>query len=482
MEKLTCEICGSTNIVKHDGVFECQNCGAKYSVEEVKKMMAQDTVPIDSAIFVENYLELAQHNREAGNNEDAESYCNKVLEIDPRNYKAWLIKGEAAGWQSTVIKPRNDESLLAFSKSIAYAPNGEKENITAHVKEQIKSLSAAMIALRGDRFSKWPDEEECSGICAEIESIRNAINSFVLRSGVDVSMPEIMSLIAFHINQSVADAWENVICPELNGDSDDDRPGEAEWQKFIEREGYCSTLLEKAISLCDKDDEDNIPRYKNLIHMEKAAIDSCSWNYNITDYGKSWYKEWGLSDQAKHLRKKSISEYEARIAQIEESIARKKAAEKAAEEKKEKEEAQKRFNEYWHNHAEDRIMLENELTELEAQIASLSVKLSNQILMLNKQTNDNSRRSDIDRLDQTIQIMTKEKASLGLFKGKERKELQAKIDDVMKTKDLLQKKEASFQQEMDKAISLARKQNEEEKAMLQKRIDMIKNELTKSRQ
>lgn len=37
MKQLTCEMCGATDLIKQDGVFVCQSCGCKYSVEEAKK-------------------------------------------------------------------------------------------------------------------------------------------------------------------------------------------------------------------------------------------------------------------------------------------------------------------------------------------------------------------------------------------------------------------------------------------------------------
>ena len=39
MKKLVCELCGSTDIVKQEGLFVCQACGTKYSTEEAKKQM-----------------------------------------------------------------------------------------------------------------------------------------------------------------------------------------------------------------------------------------------------------------------------------------------------------------------------------------------------------------------------------------------------------------------------------------------------------
>ena len=38
MKQLTCEMCGSTDLMKQDGVFVCQSCGMKYSVEEAKSI------------------------------------------------------------------------------------------------------------------------------------------------------------------------------------------------------------------------------------------------------------------------------------------------------------------------------------------------------------------------------------------------------------------------------------------------------------
>ena len=33
MKQLVCEMCGSTDLLKEEGVFVCQSCGCKYSVD-----------------------------------------------------------------------------------------------------------------------------------------------------------------------------------------------------------------------------------------------------------------------------------------------------------------------------------------------------------------------------------------------------------------------------------------------------------------
>ena len=41
MKRLVCEMCGGTDLIKQDGVFVCQSCGCKYSVEEARKMLKE---------------------------------------------------------------------------------------------------------------------------------------------------------------------------------------------------------------------------------------------------------------------------------------------------------------------------------------------------------------------------------------------------------------------------------------------------------
>ncbi len=54
MKRLACEMCGSTELIKQDGVFVCQSCGCKYSVEEAKKMMIEGTVNVTGTVKVDN--------------------------------------------------------------------------------------------------------------------------------------------------------------------------------------------------------------------------------------------------------------------------------------------------------------------------------------------------------------------------------------------------------------------------------------------
>ena len=54
MKALTCEMCGSQDMVKQDGYFICQHCGTKYSVEEAKKLMIEGTVEVHGTVKVDD--------------------------------------------------------------------------------------------------------------------------------------------------------------------------------------------------------------------------------------------------------------------------------------------------------------------------------------------------------------------------------------------------------------------------------------------
>lgn len=87
-------MCGGTDLIKQDGVFVCQYCGTKYSVEEARKMMidgtvdVQGTVKIDNSAFVQKYFENARRAYSKEDWEEVEKYYNMVEQNSPNNMEA----------------------------------------------------------------------------------------------------------------------------------------------------------------------------------------------------------------------------------------------------------------------------------------------------------------------------------------------------------------------------------------------------------
>lgn len=88
MNALVCEMCGSQDMVKEGGVFVCQHCGTKYSVEEARKMMFEGTVKIDRSSELENLYKAARNARETSDDESAVKHYEKISALDPDSWEA----------------------------------------------------------------------------------------------------------------------------------------------------------------------------------------------------------------------------------------------------------------------------------------------------------------------------------------------------------------------------------------------------------
>ena len=86
MQAMICELCNSNDIVKQDGVYVCQHCGTKYSVEDARKLIG--VVKIDKTEETEKLLILARRARDEDNSENAAKYYGEVLLHDPTNWEA----------------------------------------------------------------------------------------------------------------------------------------------------------------------------------------------------------------------------------------------------------------------------------------------------------------------------------------------------------------------------------------------------------
>ncbi len=99
MKAMVCEMCNSNDLLKQDGLFVCQSCGTKYTVEEAKKLMG--TVTIDRTEELENLFILARRARNDNNYENAEKYYEMITQISPKNWEAAFFQVYYKAMRST---------------------------------------------------------------------------------------------------------------------------------------------------------------------------------------------------------------------------------------------------------------------------------------------------------------------------------------------------------------------------------------------
>ena len=88
MKQLTCEMCGSTDLMKQDGVFVCQSCGTKYSVEEAKKMMIEGTVTVN--VSNERSFEKANGLFDQKKYDEAIERLSALIRENQKNYRLYI--------------------------------------------------------------------------------------------------------------------------------------------------------------------------------------------------------------------------------------------------------------------------------------------------------------------------------------------------------------------------------------------------------
>lgn len=150
MKQLTCEMCGSTELMKQDGVFVCQTCGTKYSVEEAKKMMVEGTVDVkgtvkvDQSSEIKNLYELARRAKNDNNDENAQKYYEQLLIKDPYSWEATFyvtyyqsLHCKIAGIYSAAVRLSDcEDTVLQLLKSNVSDTDKQKkalEEMTSHL-------------------------------------------------------------------------------------------------------------------------------------------------------------------------------------------------------------------------------------------------------------------------------------------------------------------------------------------------------------
>ena len=180
MKQLTCEMCGSTELIKQDGVFICQTCGCKYSTEEAKKMMIEgsvdvsgSTIKVDNNAQVDNFLTLSEKALAVVDKENALLYAQKALELQPTNYKAWIAK-----MKSINLIEESPKVILEFneasSHAIEYAPENERDQVANDVyKYQLEQASSLL--------------QQSTNSLEDVEKIKNIFSKFCLISILSAS-------------------------------------------------------------------------------------------------------------------------------------------------------------------------------------------------------------------------------------------------------------------------------------------------------
>ena len=295
MKQLTCEMCGSTQMKKEDGVFVCEACGMKYSADEAKKLL----VEVDSTPMIENYLEVARNARKSGNNQEAELYVNKILEIDPNHAEAWLLKGCTSGWQSTLGNIRFLECVNCWQKALKYADDSQIENLCKIIAINTTGLAEAIISLIMKNYARYPDKDEVKKVRMIIATIKDFYSDVCkLNSNIELNEQETWNTITETIRENYMSAAQ--VISQQYGPNDSDR-NQFAYATFKERMMALYDMCIIAIENCSKFHTLEAC-FRDLMRGRKTSFDVLieAYLYEFNSSLGRYVKALGLTDQEKN--------------------------------------------------------------------------------------------------------------------------------------------------------------------------------------
>lgn len=150
MKAMVCEMCHGNDLVKQDGMYVCQYCGTKYSVEEARKLFVEGTVKIDHSDEIRNLYEVARRARKEKNGASAQKYYEMILLKDPF---CWEPVFYSAYYTYTDLKVNEISAKVTdiqhlLDSTISMAENldmSSKKSAFLEIQQDIKDLADQLI-------------------------------------------------------------------------------------------------------------------------------------------------------------------------------------------------------------------------------------------------------------------------------------------------------------------------------------------------
>ena len=428
MAALACDLCGGKLVMGAGGVATCESCGMEYTPERMREKIKENNgtiraevpaAPVDNSPVIDNFLSMAKTALDANNNAEAESYANKVIEAQPRHAEAWLIKGKAAGWQTTGRKNRYPESILAWINAYEFTPEEEKAAISKEITTEAENIGHAIVKMECNSFERLQTEENTKDVTNAVSMVEKQLDILKDKTGIEVYTDEFKTILARAVNTAAVNGSNDA-----DNDFGTERSGKTKykWERFTGSQDRCLTLLDKAYDLSS---DDNLCHTisKNYIQIATTVRDSCSYKYQSGGY---YGQDYSFTAKAKEIRTDTIKEWEKK--RDKHDPAKRKSNSKKALDlyqsslaDKEKKAA---IAKYWEEHADEKARLEQERKELDNQSAQFRTALIN-----------NADEAASKKLNAEIAETRTRMSSLGLFKGKEKKALAAKIEELTTQKN-----------------------------------------------
>ena len=472
MRQLVCEMCDGTDFVKQDGMFVCQSCGCKYSVEEARKLMSSANNPspgVDNT-KLQNLLNLAHSSYESNNYAQAEEFCNQVIAMDGTNYDAWKLKGEAINYQINSENKRILEVYNCLMTAYKVLNEEDQDEKRGEILSSLKTCMEGEVEFWLDQFKsdRPTDQTLLRTKNAYVDAYNKMASAFdELGIAEEIKLDYLKKFDNYFIdkaNSAAVSSWKTTVGYNYYRDDFDNlgkhwnrtpgrkeydtdyfRPSDNTLETFISETGVLVELLEFCVKqFNDKTLDIALQIYDNMIYLIEAPIDQ--WSYKpmvstttngygaVTEQYEYYELSKHLTEDSVETRRKQIRKLRADKDNTRVQIERRKKEEKEAKQKA-KEEA---IAKYWEAHPEEKAKMDHDLEMFQQK----KDELNNKITQLDKEIESKKQERDralpieeeVKKQRRLVSDLEREKAACGLFKSKQKKAIQDRIDTIEKPK------------------------------------------------
>ena len=528
MKQLTCEMCGSTDLLKQDGVFVCQTCGCKYSVEEAKRMLVEvdGSVQVQNAAQLDNLLKMAKSSYESKNYSKAEDFCNQVIAMDDKNYEAWKLKGQAVNFQISANNQRILEVYNCIMTAYRVLDDENKDNLL----KKLEIISILKTCFEGE-VEFWLNQFEANrptdvaltraknAYIDAYNKMKAAFEELQLEESKEGYLTNFDNLFIGKCNATCNSAWKSTVGYNYYRDyfgkgidpfgrsdqrwiitnTDIYRPTKNIWDTFKDETDNLIALLQFAEEQFNDETNPDVMEaiYSNIAYFEECVISSGSWKItqgytSNWDQYKSvgWHEEYGLADSAKAARRAIVNEYKDKEKRVPDQVRTK---QKAKEEKERKE----KIEQYWEEHPDEKDKLDAEQAEIQKQIFEINAQILSvdkdnapKIAELEKALKEKtSTEIEVEKQDRVVRDLETQRSNCGIFKGKEKKAITERLDTIERPRleELKKKAEAekkAQQSSINSQITMLKNDRQDlrdELSKLKKRDSEITTILTQDR-
>lgn len=321
MKTIVCEICGNNNLIKQDGMFMCQSCGTKYSVEEVKNLIVEiGESPVTNANTTNNglnqiskFIDMAEVAMKAGNLKEAIDYTNKALEIDNKNYYAYYLKGLSIAYQTTIATPKFEEGIKYMLVGVDYVGQDKKAELQELIATSAYKILSNHLGLIGESYGKdlGATKENIDECLTQIYGLLDVLDE----KGCVIDKNKFFKSIGERITSAGITYWYESFYPAVKNSK------KTFYNKdilaLVHEYGDVCALLKEA-TIMSKDKALNIRCYENLINISNEfmtlEVEQPSGDYEfikpvlhkdakklIVDNIMEWHKAWNEVDNTHQI-------------------------------------------------------------------------------------------------------------------------------------------------------------------------------------